>query len=758
MKHFLFLGLLFCMSLLQAQNSTHNIIPSPVQFTEQPGVFTINATTKITDNANYSSKELNSKLTSILNTPTLLTSGEAQIQFRLVNDLRLGKEGYHLQVMPNRILIEAATELGHFYAVQTLFQLMPPNTYSGKPEKASSLSIPCCSIVDYPRFGYRGMHLDVCRHFFSVEFVKHYIDLLAMHKINFFHWHLTDDQGWRIEIKKYPKLAEIASKRKETLIGHYTSNQGYDGKPYGGYYTQEQIREVVAYALTKHVTIIPEIEMPGHAQAALSAYPEYSCTGGPFEAACTWGVMDEVFCPTEATFTFLENVLDEVVALFPYSPYIHIGGDECPKTRWKACPKCQALIKKEGLKDEHELQSYFTNRITKYLISKGKQVIGWDEVLEGGVPDDVIVMSWQGEKGGLDAAKANHYAIMTPSGFLYLNYYQGKPEDEPVAIGGFATLSKVYHYEPVPKELPQDKAHFIMGLQGCLWTEYISDPKLVEYMVYPRLSAVAETGWTPKEQKDYTDFENRLTTQFLRYDAMGVNYSKSHYNIRAKTSWNMTADKPQVALETDCKDCEIRYTTNGSVPNVKSNLYTSPILLLKKTNLKAVALKNGEPFSSIYTEELIMSKSTGKSYVMPNVNPQYTGGHPLALTDGIASSEKSWDKWVGTLGNDMDVTIDLDQATDIKKVSTQFLHSPDSWIFAPEEVSLMLSQDGTNWQTVETQKITDAKKGLLNVSFAVNKVKARYVKLFAKSIIKLPEGHPGAGYDAHLFCNEIVVE
>jgi len=434
-------------------------------------------------------------------------------------------EGYKLSVQKDLITLEAQTPQGIFYGMQTLRQLLPFQIERPFSSNTSWI-VPCVEIEDLPRFVHRGLMLDCCRHFMPKEFVMKFIDMLAYHKMNTFHWHLTDDQGWRIEIKKYPKLTQIGAYRNRTLEGRYTSsleNRKWDNTRYGGFYTQDEIKEVIAYAKKRFVTIIPEIEMPGHAMAALASYPELSCTGGPFEVEGLWGIFNDIYCPKEETFTFLENVLSEVIDLFP-SKYIHIGGDEAPKLRWQNCAHCQALIKKEGLKDEHELQSYFVKRIEKFVESKGRQIIGWDEILEGGLAPNATVMSWRGEAGGIEAAKQNHDVIMTPTSYLYLDYYQADPKTQPLSIGGFVPLWKVYGYNPIPAELTPAEAKHIRGVQGNLWTEYISTTDHVEYMILPRGAAVAEIGWSPQSKRDYTDFKQRMIQQFKRYAGMSWNY------------------------------------------------------------------------------------------------------------------------------------------------------------------------------------------------------------------------------------------
>lgn len=428
----------------------------------------------------------------------------------------ISQEGYKISVSEKGIAIEAATEAGLFYGIQSFIQLVPLN----------GTTIPYVEITDYPRFSYRGLHLDVCRHMFPVEFIKKYIDLMAKHKFNRFHWHLTDDQGWRIEIKKYPKLQQIAAYRNGTVIGHAGHSNTYDTIRYGGYYTQEEVKEVVRYAAARYITIIPEIEMPGHASAAIAAYPELGCRGDQIQTERSFGVFDPIFCAgKENTFIFLEDVLTEVIDLFP-GPYIHVGGDEAPKTRWKACPHCQKRIKQNNLKDEHELQSYFINRMEKFVNSKGKQIIGWDEILEGGLAPNATVMSWRGEEGGIAAAKQKHDVIMTPVGWCYFDYYQDTTKNEPMSIGGFLPVSKVYSYNPLPAQLNADETKHILGAQANLWTEYILSPEHAEYMVYPRACALAEVVWSPQESRDYNDFLQRMETHLQRLQKWDVNYAK----------------------------------------------------------------------------------------------------------------------------------------------------------------------------------------------------------------------------------------
>ena len=465
-----------------------------------------------------------SELSSIGYSVTDSDSDEAHTRVSINIDQNITEtpESYNLKIAPQGIDISGSDYAGLFYGLQTQMQILETTKINNSPAVTSVL------IEDRPRFRWRGMLLDVARHMFPADFIKRYIDIIAAHKMNVFHWHLTEDQGWRMPIKKYPKLKDIAAWRKETLVGHYRDKpHQFDGKPYGGFYTREEIKDIIDYASDRSVTIVPEIEMPGHATAALSAYPQLSCTGGPHEAETVWGVHKEVFCAgNEETFDFLENVLEEVAQIFP-GPYIHIGGDECPKTRWAECEKCQARIADEGLKDEHELQSYFIKRIEKILEKFDKRLIGWDEILEGGLAPNAVVHSWRGMDGGIEAANAGHEVIMSPTTYVYFDYYQSEDrKNEPLAIGGYLPLSKVYEFEPVPHDIDKDKRHLILGGQANLWTEYIPTTKQAEYMLLPRVCALAEAVWSPKNKKDYAGFIDRLGDHLKRLDRKNLNYRK----------------------------------------------------------------------------------------------------------------------------------------------------------------------------------------------------------------------------------------
>lgn len=531
----LILGTILVITSCIKNKNEYNLVPYPQSLKAKPGVFTLKQSTKVlffgSENSRFVAR-------SFVNFVRPAIGFELEIektdQIRavkgtvcFVEDTTMeGIEGsYQLEVTNNHILVKANNPVGLYYGFQTIRQLLPPQVESKQLLKDINWEVPAVIIIDQPNFPYRGMHLDVGRHYFPVNFIKNYIDLLALHKMNVFHWHLTEDQGWRLEIKKYPKLTEISAFRDETLVGHAKNKPfKYDGKPYGGFYTQEEAREIVKYAADRFVTVIPEIEMPGHAQAALAAYPELGCTGGPYKVATEWGVFKEVYCAgNDKTFAFLEDVLLEVMDIFP-SEYIHIGGDECLKERWEECPECKKRMMEEGCKDTHELQSYFIGRIEKFLNSHGRDIIGWDEILEGGLAPNATVMSWRGIKGGVEAAKQGHDVIMTPNTYFYLDYYQNNPGEEPLAIGGYLPLSKVYSFNPMAGELTEEEAKHIIGVQGNVWTEYMAESDYVEYMAYPRACAIAEVAWLDSTKRNFDNFDNRLQKHLKRFDVMGVNY------------------------------------------------------------------------------------------------------------------------------------------------------------------------------------------------------------------------------------------
>lgn len=496
-----------------------------------------------------------------------------QAGIRIVEDRQVpgGDEAYRLAVGSDGIVLTAAGPAGFFYGLQTLDQLVPELAPAGAP------GIPAVTIEDAPRFPYRGMHLDVGRHFFGVEFVKRYLDAMAAYKLNRFHWHLTEDQGWRLEIRSHPRLTEVGACRDETMVGRNSDPYVGDGRRYCGHYTQAEAREIVAYARDRFITVIPEIEMPGHSLAALAAYPELACTPGPFAVGTRWGIYEDIYCPGEATFDFLEDVLTEVMEIFP-GPYIHIGGDEAPKTRWEESSLAQGVIEREELADESALQSWFLSRIERFVTDRGRRIIGWDEILEGGLPPRATVMSWRGVDGGIEAARQGHDVIMTPTSHLYFDYYQGDPAYEPLAIGGFTPLEHVYAFEPVPAELGPAEAQHILGAQGNVWTEYLSTGSRVEYMVFPRMLALAEVTWSPMSARDWDHFISRLPAQFQRLARLGMNYRLP--DVQGIGSDRLTLeDAVTVGLQAPVPGGVIRYTLDGSEPTSRAPEYRRPLTL-----------------------------------------------------------------------------------------------------------------------------------------------------------------------------------
>ncbi|MHC1774386.1 MAG: family 20 glycosylhydrolase [Lentimicrobium sp.] len=764
----MFLSLLVPALNTFSQKTDHNIIPLPVSFEAGKGHFTITNLTQI--NISPSSKEL-SKLADFLKERLrLLISMEeksGKLSSRKVNTItlkisetnELGKEGYKLIVSKKEITISANTGNGIFNGIQTLFQLLPSDIENRSPVAGvEKWKVPACSILDYPRFGYRGMHLDVCRHMFPVDFIKKYIDLLSMYKINNFHWHLTEDQGWRLEIKKYPLLTEIGSMRASSPIGRNTRD---DNQPYGGFYTQEEAREIVRYAADRYVNVIPEIELPGHAMAALAAYPELSCTGGPFEVYTKWGVTDDIYCAgKDEVFVFLEDVLTEVIALFP-STYIHIGGDEAPKTRWDACPLCQNRIKSEGLKDSHELQSYFIRRIEKFLNQNGRQIIGWDEILEGGLAPGATVMSWRGTKGGIQAARMAHNVIMTPGTPCYFDHYQGNPSGEPLAIGGYNSLKNVYDYDPIPEVLSPDEVKYILGAQGNVWTEYITNSDHVEYMAFPRAIALAEVNWSAKESRNWDNFVDRFVIHTKRLKERGVNYSKSSFNVSIQTQSDPLTGTLSVVLGSEIPGSTILYSLNptGDIPRTK---YKGPFKISNSFKVAAILQVNGAEPGNITERNIFIHSASGKTPVLKTpFSESYAANGPASLTDGCRAQALALNAdWLGFHGNDADVLIDLGKETEILNINVGFLFNPGNWIFLPTDVEITLSSDGINFQPaggMRPELLTIKEPVAIDYNHVRINTSARYIRIVAKNRGICPDGHPGAGDKAWLFVDEIMV-
>ena len=691
----------------------------------------------------------------------LKNTSEEKATIVIKKDASLSSEGYALSVSDSDIIIKAKDASGAFYAIQTLRQLMPISLEKQEGFQEEEFSIPQVYIKDAPTFRYRGMHLDVGRHFFPKEFVKEYIANLAMLKMNYFHWHLTEDQGWRIEIKQYPKLTEIGAYREETLIGHFNDAPiKYDGEKYGGFYTQEDIKEIVAFAKKHQVTIIPEIEIPGHSQAAISAYPELGCSGEQVPVATTWGVFTDIYCPNEQTFVFLENVLNEVIDLFP-GEYIHIGGDEAPKRHWKECDHCQKLIKDLDLKDEQGLQSYFIARIETFLNSKGKKIIGWDEILEGGLAPNATVMSWRGTQGAIDAAKEGHEVILTPGSHAYFDHYQSNSQDEPLAIGGFLPLKKVYSFNPIPPELSEAEKKYVLGAQGNVWTEYMKTEDQVEYMVFPRILAMSEVLWSgavKNIETDYPEFLSRVEPFLERLNALNINNANHLYELEG----DLIKENGLVSyqLKTPLEGVEIKYTTDGTAASIDSKLYVERILITEDTTIHAGVFKNNELVSNSFSETINYHKAiTGK--VDLNVLPHkaYNAGGKEALINGINGSDQRYgDKeWLGFWGDDLEITINLGELTTIKTFKSRFYNATGQWIYAPKKVSLYSSIDGKTYAPLKEVEIEND-KSIIDVYLDFNEINTQFIKIVVPNYGIIPEGKQGANNKAWTFIDEIIIE
>ena len=756
-------------STAAGQTANFNIIPRPQQVNvSNDAPFTLSAKTVISLGTNSQDMKRNANmLASYIEQATgirpAVGKGKNGATIILTIDKTIANaEGYKLDADAKQIRISGASAAGVFYGIQTLRKSLP--LVNGK---ASKVSIPAVHITDAPRFAYRGTHLDVSRHFVTADSVRQFIDMLALHNINRFHWHLTDDQGWRIEIKKYPLLTQIGSKRAQTVIGHNSGK--YDGKPYSGFYTQKQIRDIVKYAADRYITIVPEIDLPGHMQAALAAYPDMGCTGGPYEVWQKWGVSDNVLCAgNDKTLTFIDNVLKEITQLFP-SKYIHVGGDECPKTQWQKCPKCQARIKalnleaKDGHSAEERLQSYIITHASNYLKSLGRNTIGWDEILEGGLAEGATIMSWRGESGGIAAAKQHHDVVMTPNSNLYFDYYQSLDKaNEPLAIGGYLPLETVYSYEPMPKELTADEARHIIGVQANIWTEYMPTFKQMQYMALPRLAALSEVQWSQPALKDYNSFTNRLTEFTHLYDRLGYNYAKHLYNVAIHVDSDNKWREILIHMTT-AGNAEIRYTLDGTEPTANSTLYTGAIVLQKSAKIRAAAFRDGKR-SSVTSQDISFNKATAcpVELLQPtHKNYTYKGG--ATLTDGLLGDKGfGTGRWLGFSGNDLEAVIDLKQNTDVSSVSLNTCVDKGSWIFDARNIEVSVSADGKSFTKVASKSLPALEEqtpdNIYTYELTFPQTTTRYVKVTATSEHNIPEWHGGKGKPAFLFVDEISIK
>lgn len=740
MKKF-FTLIFFIVCLITNTYAQTNIIPMPQQINLIDGKFVVTSGTAISFNGESESVAHHIKEFFRLSHNIILsdkpTAGTNHIKLilRNVENMDNNPEGYHLLISENQILIEANDNRGLFYGFQTLKHL------TLQTNKKSEVELPAMEIYDYPKFKWRGLNLDCCRHFMSKEFIKRYIDLLALQKMNVLHWHLTEDQGWRIEIKKYPELTQIGAFRKYE-----------DGTVYGGFYTQVDIKEIVKYASERFITVVPEIEMPGHSTAAIATYPNLSCTGGSFEVGTLWGIYKDIYCAgNEETFRFIEDVLSEVIELFP-SKYIHIGGDEAPKDRWQNCPKCQLRIKEENLADEHELQSYFIKRVEKFLNSKGREIIGWDEILEGGLAPGATVQSWRGTKGAIDAAKMNHDVIVSPTSHCYFDY--------PIET---TDVPKVYSFNPIPDELTDEEAKLVLGSEGNMWTEY-APQHLIDYRLFPRLTALAEVLWTYPVKRNYQDFSNRLQSFYDILDDMNVNYnfeippvSFSEYFDSNLNQFFITADIKQNGLE-------LFYTTDNTEPTINSSKYENQIELDKSANIKFAFYRSGKKVGETIERSYSISKANNKIVTLtyPPSN-RFEGGNQDILTDGIRGGNNyRIGGYIGFQTSDFEAVIDLENETDLSKISVGFFTASSSLVLLPEFTEFFISDDGENYKSVgrvvKNFSLKDPTWKRINFEISLSNTNARYIKIFAKNPMQVPQWHPAFGGKVWLLADEIIVE
>lgn len=760
-----------------------SIIPIPEKMEIRNGFFTFNASTKIFFQADIQSwekatqtfkEQLRTTSGFLLKTATTAASTNCVSILKSPNSQIDG--AYELNITPSSITISASDETGVFYATQTLLQLLPESVFLPHHSSSVKWQIPALHIQDKPVLAYRGLMLDVARHFLPLEYIRKLIDVMALQKMNTLHLHLTDDQGWRMEIKRYPKLTDVGSVRSGTLIDRYPG-KGNDQIEHKGYYTQQELKALVAYAALKHITIIPEIELPGHSSAAIAAYPQLSCfpdeptvaikemtsdkafertnqKGGKIVQE-TWGVFHDVFCPTPFTFSFLEGVFDEVLDVFP-SRYIHIGGDECPKDSWKRSVFCQDLIRSEKLKDEHELQSYFIKRIEQYLNGKGRSIIGWDEILEGGLAPNATVMSWRGISGGIDAAKQGHDVIMSPVDFCYLNLYQSEDPTDSIAWGGLLPLKKVFEYNPFPSELEEKYRKHIKGIQANLWSEYIKTPDLASFMLFPRVLAIAETGWS-LGRSNIDDFTGRVTRYFPKLEAMGIHHSNHLYDIGFKTTFNASKNFLSISLHGVPTGRGLHFAIHDSVPVP----YNKPVDVTGSGLLNGMVMTNGKITDKKQIKFNIVS-STGRSVSLdPFPDAPYNKGGMGAWTNGIWGSEIRYtdDEWLGWNGKDFNGVLDFGETKELKKLSIRLFNAPGNWVYLPTAIQMLISDDGKTYYPFQKWDITEQNQTKVQrFEWMFSSVKTRFVKIIATHAGTIPSGKPGAGNPAWLFVDEVELQ
>lgn len=670
-------------------------------------------------------------------------------------------ETYNLKVDNNHIEIKASSSSGFLYAIQTIRQLLPPEIESKAKLENKTWEIPNLEIKDGPRFKWRGLMLDISRHFFDKEYIKEVIDGLAMHKMNVLHLHLVDDQGWRIEIKKYPKLTKVGAWRVDQENLHWNARlpvKSEDKGTYGGFLTQEELKEIVKYAQSRNVEVIPEIEMPAHISSAIAAYPHLSCFENPIgvPSGGVWPITDIYCAGKESTFTFLEDVLIEVMEIFP-SKYIHIGGDEATKTNWEKCQNCQKRIVEEGLQNEEELQSYFVKRMEKFINSHGKKLVGWDEILEGGLAPDATVMSWRGVKGGLEAAAQGHDVVMTPGTHCYFDHYQGPQNEEPLAIGGYTPLSKVYQFDPVVDSMTEEEAEHVLGGQANLWSEYIPTKEHSQYMIYPRLAALSEAVWSAKNQKNWDDFSNRMTNMFQRYEFLGINYAKSSYLIRPEVETNLEKKSVSLTLQSEYTNADIRYALNDSRLEDTPVKYEKPIILTQTTIVKASIFKENKPIGKVFQDTIVFHKGVASTvaYIIP-YSDRYTGTGKSTLVNTLRGTKNFQDgQWQAWLKDDMEVIIDLKKEDTINQVIVGSMEHQGPGIYFPVAIEVFTGIDRKDFKKVgEVKRLyaDNANIELKDFKINVEKHTARFIKVKITNLKENPRGG-----DTWLFIDEILI-
>ncbi len=765
--------LVFCLLLVSCQEKQENdtatdraalIIPEPAEIKNLEGTFEFTSDTRF-----VVQNEENKKISQLLSdklataagfTPKIVEKTPESNYVVFKTDESLEAEAYTLTVSSDAITITSNGLSGALYAVETLRQLLPPEIESPQQQKETVWSVPNLEINDHPRYPWRGMMLDVARHFFDKDYVLKSIDRMALFKLNTLHLHLVDDQGWRIEIQKYPKLTEIGGFRVDQEDKHWdarSKNSPDEKATYGGFYTQEDIKEIVTYAQERGITVVPEIEMPAHVMSALAAYPEFSCfdekIGVP--SGGVWPITD-IYCPgKEKTFEFLEDVLSEVMELFP-SQYIHVGGDEATRTNWEKCPHCQKRMREEGLKTTAELQSYFIKRVERFISSKNRRLLGWDEIIEGGIAPGATVMSWRGIEGGWEASKEGHDVVMTPN-VVYFNQYQGEPDYEPIAFGGYVPLNQVYAFDPVVDSMSTEQKKHILGSQGNLWSEFITDEKQSEYMLYPRLAALSEALWTPKDKKDWQGFAKKVPDLFRRFDTMDINYARSAYAVTAQSELNDDGSIT-VRLQNEFPDSEIRFALDEDPLTASSQSFADSLRFDDTTKIKTAFFEDGKIVGDTLTKTFNFHKGVGKPITYtPEYSKQYNGTGDNTMVNVLRGSKNFHDgRWLAWLEDDAEIIVDLEKSIEISSVAVGAMENQPSGIYYPKKIEVSVSENGKSFTKVgelDRDFQNNGYTGLEDFKIEFNTQKARFIKINVSNL-----AHPPTGGSAFMFLDEIIVE